>query len=60
MTSTNDAPKYCFEITFNCEWRFPRTIYVVAETMEEACKHASEKKNWQQEIESCKVLGRAP
>lgn len=55
-----EKKRYCFEVRFDCQWGMPRTIYVLAETMDAACKYASEKKNWQQKIESCKCLGEAP
>lgn len=55
-----EPKKYCFQIEFNMAWGMPRTIYVVAETMANACEYARNVKNWQQEIETCKLMGLAP
>lgn len=55
-----EVKKYCFQITFDKAWGCPMFIYVIAESMEKACEYARAKKNWQQEIESCKLLGLAP
>lgn len=55
-----EAKKYCFQIEFDRVWGMPRFIYVVAETMEQACEYARKVKNCQQEIETCKLMGLAP
>jgi hypothetical protein len=59
-TGMTEVKKYCFQIEFDKVWGTPRYIYVVAETMEQACEYACKVKNWQQEIETCKLMGLAP
>jgi hypothetical protein len=55
-----EVKKYCFRIEFDKVWEMPRSIYVIAETMEQACEYARKVKNWQQEIETCTLMGLAP
>ena len=60
MTEKEDPKKYCFQIKFDKQWGCPWYIYVISENMEKACEYARTKKNWQQEIAECKLMGLAP
>jgi hypothetical protein len=55
-----EPKKYCFQIEFDKVWGMPNTIYVIAETMVQACEYAYKVKNLQQEIKTCKLMGLAP